>query len=250
MPGDPPTVPDQPNNSPRTPLADPVSSTTHHGTPRLLITAGPTHEPIDSVRYIGNRSSGRLGIALAEKAASRGCPVTLLLGPTSLTPSDSRISLIRFRTAAELQAVLAREFLASDILIMAAAVADYRPKIDALAPPQKLKRGGDLTLILEPTPDLLAGIAASRKPGQVVIGFALEPRDRLLESARDKLRRKSVDLIVANPLETMESDLIEAAFVTPSGEHAPTAGTVSKAVFADVLLDTALDLFAAKGVKA
>ena len=211
-------------------------------TPALLITAGPTHEPIDAVRYIGNRSSGRMGQSLAEEAARRGLPVTLLLGPTNLAPpSDSRIAVHRFRTTAELQRLLADHWPRHDVLIMAAAVADYRP----VRPSEdaKLRRGDTtLTLELEPTSDLLAEAAASKRPGQVIIGFALEPHERLLESASAKLRRKNVDAIVANPLETMESDQIIATLILADGRvaHAPPA--MSKPAFAAWLLDHLGDL--------
>lgn len=176
---------------------------------RLLITAGPTHEPIDSVRFIGNRSSGRLGVELADRAARSGWDVRLLLGPSALTPTDSSVGLVRFRTTAELQSLLDREFPVCDVLVMAAAVADYRPRQSD--PAGKIKRQAQgLTLELEATPDLLAGLAKTKRSDQTMVGFALEPRDRMLESAKAKLERKSLDLIVANPLETMDAESIEA----------------------------------------
>lgn len=203
----------------------------------LLITAGPTHEPIDAVRFIGNRSSGRLGQALATAAAGRGWQVTLLLGPTPHTPTDTCVRLVRFRTCADLQALLRIEAPKADVLVMAAAVADYRPKVDSGVLSSKLRRrAGGLTLDLEATPDLLAEVAASRRPGQVLIGFALEPRDEMIASARSKLERKGVDMIVANPLETMESETIDAALVTRTGETRPP-GVMSKPAFAGWLLD-------------
>lgn len=205
---------------------------------RLLITAGPTHEPIDAVRYIGNRSSGRLGIALADRAAATGWSVTLLLGPTGLTPADSRVTLHRFRTAAELESLLRTKFPECDALIMAAAVADYRPKPLAAVTGGKLTRGDQsLTIELEPTPDLLAGVAAAKIPSQLVIGFALEPADRLLESAAAKLRRKGLDVIVANPLQTMESDAIDATILFADGRVHRTGGPVAKDRFAGDLLE-------------
>ncbi len=204
---------------------------------RLLISAGPTHEPIDAVRYIGNRSSGRLGIALADQAAANGWTVTLLLGPTGLTPADSRIRLHRFRTTSELQRLLEAEFGSHDVLVMAAAVADYRPRATPEALGGKLRRGGrSLTLELDPTPDLLAGVAAGKRPHQLVVGFALEPPDQLMESAMQKLNRKGLDMIVANPLETMESDMIEATILRADGTRTQTTGKVGKADFAVSLL--------------
>jgi phosphopantothenoylcysteine decarboxylase/phosphopantothenate--cysteine ligase len=128
---------------------------------------------------------------------------------------------------------------------MAAAVADYRPRaVPGGQPPAqtKLKRGdGPITLELESTPDLLAGVTARKRPGQVFIGFALEPAERLIESARAKLERKRLDLIVANPLETMDSPLIEATVLGPRGVVHVTQPPVDKAVFAQTLLDLAAD---------
>lgn len=211
---------------------------------RLLITAGPTHEPIDDVRFIGNRSSGRLGIALAEAAAirsERGTPsweVTLLLGPTPLTTSDPHVRLRRFLTTADLQALLEEEAPRCDALVMAAAVADYRPRSVAGDHQGKIKRGdGPLVLELEPTPDLLASVAARRRPDQFIVGFALEPRARLLESARSKLIRKHLDVIVANPLETMDSPLIAATILDASGIALESPEPVAKETFARMLLD-------------
>lgn len=207
------------------------------GLGRLLITAGPTQEPIDQVRYIGNRSSGRLGIALAEHAAQAGWDVTLLLGPTPRTPADSRVLVHRFRTTADLHALLQAHFPLSDVLVMAAAVADYRPKKEETDAEGKIRRlAGGLTLHLEPTPDLLAGCAAHKRPGQLVVGFALEPRSRLMESAKSKLQRKSLDLIVANPLETMDAGTIEAVVLGKDGTQRTTDGAVEKDRFADFLL--------------
>ncbi len=208
---------------------------------RLLITAGPTHEPIDAVRYIANRSSGRLGIALAEAAAATGWDVTLLLGPTPRTVQSTDLRVRRFQTTADLEALLRDELAGCDVLVMAAAVADYRPKpAEAGAPigQTKLRREKrNLTLELEPTPDLLAGCAARRRPGQLLVGFALEPRERLAESARSKLERKGLDLIVANPLETMDGTTIEATVIARSGQEWSTPGAIDKVTFATWLLD-------------
>jgi len=231
----PPNVPTHPSNPLPTPL------------PRLLITAGPTHEPIDAVRYIGNRSSGRLGIALADRAAATGWSVTLLLGPTGLTPADSRVRVIRFRTTAELEALLRQEFPACGALIMAAAVADYRPQSASPAPGVKLRRQDQtLTITLEPTPDLLAGVATGKRPDQVVVGFALEPSDRLMESAAAKLSRKALDMIVANPLETMESETIDATLLRSDGSTVRTPGAITKPEFAALLLEEVRAAVAAK----
>lgn len=212
---------------------------------RLLITAGPTHEPIDAVRFIGNRSSGRLGVHLSQAAAARGWPVTLLLGPTAIVPEDSSIRLRRFRTAADLEALLAEEFPASpqgfpvDVLIMAAAVADYRPAVSAeqVAAGKLRRTAGPMTLTLEPTPDLLAGCSKRRRPGQLLVGFALEPQERLLASAQDKLARKGLDLIVANPLETMDGESIDATVLSKATANPYRSGRLNKEQFGPWLLD-------------
>ncbi|MBC7834612.1 MAG: phosphopantothenoylcysteine decarboxylase [Phycisphaerales bacterium] len=215
--------------------ASPLKS---HSGRRLLITAGPTYEPIDAVRFIGNRSSGRLGIALADEAARRGWRVTLLLGPTALAPTDSHLAIRRFRTTADLEGLLREEGSRCDVLIMAAAVADYRALNDEAGAHTKLRRTGErLVLELEPTPDLLAGFSATRRPDQFVVGFALEPRERLLVSARAKLGRKNLDFIVANPLETMDAPTIEATILGADGFERQTDGPLPKELFAPWLLE-------------
>lgn len=204
---------------------------------RLLITAGPTHEPIDAVRFLGNRSSGRLGIALADRAAELGWEVTLLLGPSQLMPTQSAVRLARFRTAAELGSLLEAGQPHCDVLVMAAAVADYRPRTAPEQLAAKLRRGSDrLTLELEPTGDLLAACAERRRAGQLLIGFALEPSEGLSTSAREKLERKGIDLIVANPLSTMESETIDALVLSRDGAEESTGGPMEKRRFADWLL--------------
>ncbi len=212
----------------------------------MLVTAGPTQEPIDLVRYIGNRSSGRLGMELTGLGAARGHDMTLLLGPlparedgigdSPRSADYSHAKVKRFRTTADLQHLLEEEARPADVVIMAAAVADYRPK--GVPGAGKLRReAAGLTLELEATPDLLAGLGKSRLPGQLLVGFALEPRERLVESAREKLARKSIDLIVANELETMESENIEARVLGRNGEDFATPGKISKAKFAAWLFD-------------
>lgn len=228
--------------------------------PRLLITAGPTHEPIDAVRYIGNRSSGRLGIALADAAARRERMgngqaawgrVTLLLGPTAVVPSDPRVCVHRFRSTADLGALLAEHAPGCDVLVMAAAVADYTVSVPPGSGehPTKMRREKEpVTLTLVPTPDLLAGAAAKKRADQFFVGFALEPEERLIESAKEKLIRKGVDLIVANPLETMDAATIRATLVyANNASHSsplpiPLVGDegrreMSKEAFAELLLD-------------
>lgn len=217
---------------------------------RLLITAGPTHEPIDAVRFIGNRSSGKLGIALAEHAAATGWDVRLLLGPTGLAPSDSALCVERFRTCADLQDLLRAHAPWADVLVMAAAVADYRPRVSPEDLTGKRRRvAGGMTIELESTPDLLAGVASSRRPGQLLVGFALEPRAEMLASARAKLVRKNVDLVVANPLETMDAPSIEATLVaregSPLSPDRATPGPIPKSQFAPWLLENLQEAFRA-----
>jgi len=210
---------------------------------RILITAGPTHEPIDAVRYLANRSSGRMGEALADAAAESGAAVTLLLGPSTREPSDRwREVAMRFESSGDLQALLARESPKHDLLLMAAAVADHRPSFVASG---KLRReAGDRTLQLVPTPDLLAQVAEGRRPGQFLVGFALETPDELDRSARDKLARKRVDAIVANELATMDSPTVRGRiYLAEGGMLAPEeTDPIPKPVFARWLMATLLPL--------
>jgi phosphopantothenoylcysteine decarboxylase/phosphopantothenate--cysteine ligase len=206
------------SNPPVPPLQAPAAP--QRPTPRILITAGPTHEPIDAVRFIGNRSSGRMGVALAHECVKQGFQTTLALGPAPVQPSDPRVRLLRFRTCEDLQKLLAAETPQADILIMAAAVADYRPKVDPAFFGGKFRRKNEnLTLELEPTPDLLAEVGKTRRDDQLFVGFALEPRAEMLDAAQAKMQRKRIDMVVANPLETMDSDEIEATIL-----FAPSVG--------------------------
>ncbi|MCC6427643.1 MAG: hypothetical protein IT435_12585 [Phycisphaerales bacterium] len=209
-----------------------------HAPPSILITAGPTHEPIDAVRFIGNRSSGRLGLALADAAAARGHPVTLLLGPVTGLPADPSIGIHRFRTCEDLRTLLATHGSAHDVVIMAAAVADFRPKSTTTNLTAKFRRSDSpLVLELEPTPDLIAELAARPHTGQFLVAFALEPRDQMIPAAQAKLHRKGVDLVIANPLETMDSDRIDAIAIYADGRQTPTPASMTKTDFAPWLLD-------------
>jgi phosphopantothenoylcysteine decarboxylase / phosphopantothenate---cysteine ligase len=198
----------------------------------MLITAGPTHEQIDEVRYIANRSSGRMGLALAAAARDARWATTLLLGPVALA-APTGVTVHSFTSTADLARLLERHFPACDVLIMAAAVADYRP---ARRITGKLARGVKLTLELEPTPDLVATCAARRRADQRVIGFALEEPSVLAARAREKLRLKGLDAIVANPLNTMGAPDITGAVYTNTGATLqPPAG--EKAAFAKWLIE-------------
>lgn len=192
----------------------------------MLITAGPTHEPIDAVRYIANRSSGRMGLALAEAARDAGWNVTLLLGPVALEPPPD-VRTFSFESAADLAMLLEEHFPVCDVLIMAAAVADYRlRRVDE----GKLARGAaGLALELEPTPDLVAACAARKRPDQRIIGFALEEPAALEQRAIEKLQRKGLDAIVANPLTTMGAAEVRATVFTAMGESVAVPGATGRA---------------------
>jgi phosphopantothenoylcysteine decarboxylase/phosphopantothenate--cysteine ligase len=161
---------------------------------RVLITAGGTREPIDPVRFIGNRSSGRMGIALATAAARRGAEVTLIAANVAL-PAPAGVRRIDVETAAQLAGAAGEEFGKTQVLLMAAAPADFRASEVAAG---KLRRQDGLSLRLEPTEDILAALAATRSPGQTVVGFAAEHGGEAVERARNKLTRKGTDLIVLN----------------------------------------------------
>ena len=206
--------------------------------PRVLITAGPTHEPLDAVRFLGNRSSGRLGIALAEASVKRGWQTTLLLGPTSRTPVDHpSLTTQRFQSTADLQSLLGRCWPDHDLLLMAAAVADFRPR-HPVVDEKITRRSEGLTLELEPTPDLLAELSQSNPGHGMRVGWALEPQNRLRESARRKLKAKNVHALVANPLNTISDEAIRPLLLLDDGdERTPPDGSLLKPAFAEWLLD-------------
>jgi phosphopantothenoylcysteine decarboxylase/phosphopantothenate--cysteine ligase len=209
----------------------------------VLVAAGPTHEPIDDVRYIGNRSSGRMGTSICRAFLDAGCQVTLARGPgvASVDGCADR----RFGTAAELLELLKKEWPAHQLLVMAAAVADYRParRVDG-----KLRReDGPLTLALEPTEDILSGLAGARHDRQYVVGFALERPEELAGSAAAKLARKRADAIVANPLETMDSADVDGHVLFADGRTmSPPGGRMAKPAFAAWLAAVILPLAKAR----
>ena len=193
---------------------------------KVLVTAGGTREPIDAVRFVGNRSSGRMGFALAEEAARRGAEVTVVAANVGL-PRRAGIEYVDVQTAAELAAACEERFDGADVLLMAAAVADYRPE---LAHEGKLKKdaAGELDLHLVRTTDVLATLAARRRPGQLLVGFAAEHGDGALAYAREKLERKGLDAIVVNDVSTpgiaFDSPENEVTVVTAESElHVPRA---------------------------
>ena len=163
------------------------------GGEKIVVTAGPSREPLDPVRYISNRSSGKMGYALARAAARRGAEVTLVSGPTALAAPQG-VTTVPVVTAEEMRAAVLAEFDSATAVLMAAAVADYRPRSTA---GRKMKRGdGNRRVELVPNPDIVAELTA-RKRRQVVVGFAAET-ESLVENARQKLHRKNLDLVVAN----------------------------------------------------
>jgi phosphopantothenoylcysteine decarboxylase/phosphopantothenate--cysteine ligase len=204
---------------------------------RILITAGPTWEPIDPVRYIANRSSGKMGAALAQAALAAGHSVTLIAGPITV-PMPAVSTRIDIQTAQQMHQAVLAQWPAHDLLIMAAAVADYRPTASA---PAKRESGQPFALQLEPTPDIAAAASEGKRPDQRTIGFSLVAEDQLDRSLH-KLWRKHLDLLVHNPLETMDSPTIKATLLWPDGRREALASR-SKADFADNLLQRALALF-------
>ncbi len=166
---------------------------------RILISAGPTHEAIDPVRYIGNRSTGKMGFALADEAAARGAHVQLVAGPVTLHTDRPGIERTDVVSAGEMAAACKLRFPHCDVAIMSAAVADWRP---AQVSAEKLKKGTGLpTLALEPTEDILAWMGANKRPAQTLVGFALETTNEE-DNAQGKLERKNLDLVVMNSLNT------------------------------------------------
>jgi phosphopantothenoylcysteine decarboxylase/phosphopantothenate--cysteine ligase len=207
---------------------------------RLLVTAGGTREPIDPVRFIGNRSSGKQGHALADEAAARGADVTLIT--TAARPAAAGVEVVRVETAAEMEAAVQERAAGADVIVMAAAVADFRPKAIA---DDKLKKGdGVPEVVLEPTPDILAGLGAAKRPGQTLVGFAAETTD-LVANAADKVRRKNLDLIVANDVSAphvgFEHDTNAVVLLRADGsrEDVPLA---DKRAVARAVLDAVLQL--------
>ena len=208
---------------------------------RVVVTAGPTVEPIDAVRFISNPSTGKMGFAIAEAAVARGAEVTLVTGPVSLTDVPSA-KMVRVGTACEMKTAVDEAFSSADIAIFSAAVSDFRPRTVS---DRKLKKGADDEALahieLVENPDILASCGAAKCEGQVVVGFAAETND-VIGNARSKLSRKKADFIVANDVSSgrgFGADSDEVAFVSASGEeHLPEMG---KRELADRILDKALE---------
>jgi len=203
---------------------------------KILVTAGPTIEPIDPIRFVSNRSSGKMGYAVAEAAQRRGAEVYLVSGPTGLN-APAGVRLIRVQTAAEMKEAVLHLYPEMDIVIKAAAVADYRPAESAA---QKMKKGRQtIALNLRPTEDILA-LLGERKKHQVLVGFAAET-ESLLARARDKMTRKNLDLIVANDISSgvFGSDSATVHILCPDREPLVLQNQ-PKSSIADRILDMAL----------
>jgi phosphopantothenoylcysteine decarboxylase/phosphopantothenate--cysteine ligase len=209
---------------------------------KVLVTAGGTREPIDSVRFVGNSSSGRMGLALANAARERGAEVTVIAANVALDP-PAGVVWREVSTAAELRLACEEAFPACDVLLMAAAVADFRP---ASPTEGKIKKGGRerLELELEPTADVISGLAERRRPDQTLVGFAAEHGERAIECGRAKLAGKGLDAVVVNDISRsdigFEVDANEVTIITAgeeesqTGRHVPRA---SKAEIAGAILD-------------
>ncbi len=212
---------------------------------KVVVSAGGTREPIDAVRVIANRSSGKQGYAIAEEAARRGAQVTLV--STVDRPVPFGVEVVRVETAAQMQAVLERIAPACDVVVMAAAVADFRPVDPA---DHKLKKhDGPPQIVLEPTPDIVAGLGANKPPGQTLVGFAAETDD-LEANAVSKLERKRLDLIVANDVGAASTGFqhdTNAVTLFAVGEPAITLPLADKRTIAAGVLDRIVAMRASAG---
>ena len=202
---------------------------------RVLVTAGPTREALDPVRYLTNRSSGRMGYAIARAAARRGAQVTLVSGPTAL-PKPGYMETVDVESAAEMYEAVTSRASEMDIIIKAAAVADYRP--EAVADNKIKKKDGDLSIPLERTQDILAALGQHKKPGQFLCGFSMET-ENLIENSRRKLTKKNLDMVAANNVKVagagfgVETNVL--TLITAEGER--ELPLMSKDEAADKLLD-------------
>jgi phosphopantothenoylcysteine decarboxylase/phosphopantothenate--cysteine ligase len=201
----------------------------------VLVTAGGTREPLDAVRFVGNRSSGRMGIALAEEARRRGADVTLIASNLTVTPPDG-IAIVQAPTAADLERETA-SYGRADVVLMAAAVSDYRPAQTDEA--KRPKSEETWTIELEPTADVLRGLGETRKNGQVLVGFAAETADDGLERARRKLADKRVDLVVYNDVsrDDVGFDATENEVVIVSAQGERRVEKAPKEAIAAAILD-------------
>lgn len=207
---------------------------------RVLVTAGATRESLDPVRFITNRSSGKMGYAVAKIAKTMGAEVTLVSGKTEIRPPHG-VSTVFVESAEDMYKAVTEKAAEADIIIMAAAVADYTP---AEYCAQKIKKSeGDNTLVLKRTKDILASVCREKKQGRVVVGFSMET-ENLLENSRKKLDSKNADMIVANSVSSENAgfgvDTNAAVLITKTGEH--ETGLITKEELAKVILEKAADM--------
>lgn len=203
----------------------------------VLVSAGGTREPIDAVRFVGNRSSGKMGYALAARAAARGATVTVVAANVAL-PDPPGATVVRVGTAEELRRACGDAFGTADVLLMAAAVADFRPVDPAGG---KIKKAGrtELTIELEPTVDVLTELSGRRRDGQTLVGFAAEHGDGALDYARDKRERKRLDAVVLNDVAVpgIAFDAADNAVTIVTGDGEQTVARAAKEAVADAILD-------------
>ncbi|MBP5526696.1 MAG: bifunctional phosphopantothenoylcysteine decarboxylase/phosphopantothenate--cysteine ligase CoaBC [Paludibacteraceae bacterium] len=216
---------------------------------KVMITAGPTYEKIDPVRFIGNYSSGKMGFALAEECADRGAEVTLIAGPTSLKTVNGKINRINVESAQQMYDAAVENSPSADVQILCAAVADYRPSVIA---DKKIKREktGEMTLTLVPNPDIAAALGKIKRENQVNVGFALETNDEAT-NAKDKCARKNFDFIVMNSLKDkgagFQVDTNKITIFTAGGDVMEYPLKTKKEVAADIV-DAVVEIAKKKGL--
>lgn len=216
---------------------------------KVMITAGPTYEKIDPVRFIGNYSSGKMGFALAEECAARGAEVTLIAGPTSLKTVNGKINRINVESAQQMFDAAVENSPSADVQILCAAVADYRPSVTA---DKKIKREktGEMTLTLVPNPDIAAALGKIKRDNQVNVGFALETNDEAT-NAKDKCARKNFDFIVMNSLKDkgagFQVDTNKITIFTAGGDVMEYPLKTKKEVAADIV-DAVVEIAKKKGL--
>jgi len=205
---------------------------------KALVTAGPTHEPLDPVRFIGNNSSGKMGIAIAESLAELGAEVTLVLGPTHLQPANSAIRVVPVVSAQDMFDACALFFPNTDIAVHAAAVADYRPKTYSVS--KIKKKDEDMHIDLAKTVDIAATLGKTKRPNQIVVGFALETNDEEANAVA-KLKKKNLDFIVLNSLQDSGAgfghDTNKIAILRPDGSKTTFSLKPKKAVAEDIVAE-------------
>lgn len=208
---------------------------------RILVTAGGTHEPLDPVRFIGNRSSGKMGYAVAEAAQARGAEVILVSGPTALARPQG-VQFVSVETTQEMFDAVMDAFDTVDVVIKAAAVADYRPKVCA---EQKIKKNdSEFTVVLEKNPDILFHLGQNKKEGQILVGFAAETND-LIKHAKQKIEKKNLDMIVANDVTAkgagfnVDTNIVKLIY--PSGEI-EACQQMTKREVADIILNKVVEM--------